>query len=300
MLLRHLRYLLAVADHGNFTRAAQALHVSQPTLSQQIKQLEDSLGSELLDRSSRVVQPTDTGLAYIEYARRVLRELEAGKRAIHDVQDLTRGTLRLAMTPTFMAYLVGPLIKDFLALYPNIHFEVFELSMVDIEAGLADDSLDIAIAFTDVWNTDIDCSPLFEEKLALMVGRDHPFYERKEPLPLSELDQVPLALLTGSFITRTCINDYCLAHGVRPKVIIEANSVNAILEIVRHAAVATILPEETATEDRTLRKIEFVEAAPQRTAALLRRKNSYQSVVSVEFEKLVRARLSNGEGDGEG
>jgi LysR family transcriptional regulator, cyn operon transcriptional activator len=292
MLLRHLRYLLAVADHGNFTRAAQALHVSQPTLSQQIKQLEDSLGTELLDRSARVVQPTDSGAAYIEYARRVLRELEAGKRAIHDVKDLSRGTLRLAMTPTFMAYLAGPLVRDFIALYPNIHFEVFELSMVDIEAGLADDSLDIAIAFTEVWNPDIDWSPLFIEKLGLMVGRDHPMYERKAPLSLAELASVPLALLTANFITRTCIDDYCVDHGINPTVVMEANSVNAILEIVRHAGVATILPEATATEDRTLRKIEFVEAPPERTAALLRRKNSYQSTASVEFEKLVRAKLS--------
>ena len=70
MLLRHIRYLLAVADHGNFTRAAEALHVSQPTLSQQIRQFEESLGVPLLDRSGRSVRPTDAGEAYIRYARR--------------------------------------------------------------------------------------------------------------------------------------------------------------------------------------------------------------------------------------
>lgn len=86
MLLRHLRYLLAVADHGGFTRAAEALHVSQPTLSQQIRQLEESLGVNLFDRTSRSVKPTDAGEAYIECARRVLVELEAGKRALHDVR----------------------------------------------------------------------------------------------------------------------------------------------------------------------------------------------------------------------
>ena len=132
MLLRHLRYLLAVADHGGFTRAAEALHVSQPTLSQQIRQLEESLGVDLFDRTSRSVKPTDAGQAYIECARRVLVELEAGKRALHDVKDLSRGSLRLAMTPTFMAYLVGPLVRDYVARYPGIHLEIFELSMDDI------------------------------------------------------------------------------------------------------------------------------------------------------------------------
>lgn len=292
MQLRHLRYLLAVADHGNFTRAAQALHVSQPTLSQQIKQLEDLLGAELLDRSARTVQPTDSGSTYIEYVRRMLKEMEAGKRAIHDVKELSRGTLRLAMTPTFLAYLVGPLVSEFLALYPNIHFEIFELSMDDIEEGLADDTLDIAIAFSEVRNPDIEWSPLFVERLGLMVGRDHPLYGQREPVSLLELEQIPLALLTSNFITRVCIDDYFLNRGIKPNVILEANSVNAILEIVRHAGIATILPEATASKDGTLRELDFVETPPQRTAALLRRKSSYQSMASAEFEKLVRSKLS--------
>lgn len=88
MLLRHIRYLLAVAEHRNFTRAAEALHVSQPTLSQQIRQLEEALGTQLLDRTGRTVRATDAGAAYIGYARRALRELEAGERAVHDVRDL--------------------------------------------------------------------------------------------------------------------------------------------------------------------------------------------------------------------
>eukprot|EP01030_Chromulinospumella_sphaerica_P027286 gene27286-biopygen24576 len=101
MLLRHIRYLLAVAEHRNFTRAAEALHVSQPTLSQQIKQLEESLGAPLLDRSGRSVNLTDAGQAYVRFARLALQDLQAGTRAMHDVQDLSRGNLRLAMTPTF-------------------------------------------------------------------------------------------------------------------------------------------------------------------------------------------------------
>lgn len=292
MLLRHLRYLLAVAEHGNFTRASQALFVSQPTLSQQIRQLEESLGVELLDRSARTVRPTDAGVVYIEHARRVMRDLEAGKRAIHDVLDLSRGNLRLAMTPTFMAYLAGPLVRDFMALYPGIHLELFELSMADIEAGLADDSLDIAIAFTEVWNADIESSPLYEEKLALMVGSRHPLFARDTPLEPRELAHLPLALLTGNFITRTCIDDYLRTHDIAPTVVLEASSVNAILEIARHAGVATILPQATANEERMLRKIDFVGEPPRRSAALLKRKSSYQSVASKAFEALLREKVS--------
>jgi len=292
MLLRHLRYLLAVVDHGNFTRAAQALYVSQPTLSQQIKQLEESLGAELLDRGGRTVHTTDAGTVYVEYARRVLRDLEAGKRAIHDVKDLSRGNLRVAMTPTFMTYLAGPLVRDFLAKYPRIHLEVFELSMSDIEAGLAEDSLDIAIAFSEVWNPDIEWSALYTEKLALMVGQGHSLYEHQAPLTTVELATLPLALLTNTFITRTCIDDYLHAKGIKPKVVLEASSVNALLEIVRHAGLATVLPQATANDDRSIRKIDFADEAPQRTAALLKKRNTYQSTASIAFETLVRSTLS--------
>src|SRR5580704_13322948 len=113
MLLRHIRYFLAVAEHKNFTRAAEALHVSQPTLSQQIRQLEHTLRAPLLDRSGRTIVLTDAGVAYLGYARRALQDLEAGRRAIHDVQELSRGALRVAMTPTFTAYLVGRLVETF-------------------------------------------------------------------------------------------------------------------------------------------------------------------------------------------
>ncbi|MGJ7518494.1 transcriptional regulator CynR [Pseudomonas baetica] len=287
MLLRHLRYLLAVADNGGFTRAAEALHVSQPTLSQQIRQLEETLGVSLFDRTSRTVKPTDAGLAYIECARRVLVELEAGKRALHDVKDLSRGTLRLAMTPTFMAYLVGPLVRDYVARYPNIHLEVFELSMDDIETGLADDSLDIAIAFDQVRNADIESIPAFTETLGLMVGRAHPLYERQEALTTAEVARLEFALLTPDFVTRTCIDEYFAEERITPKVAIEVNSVNTLLEVIRHTAIATILPEAIATGERALCKIPLVRDAPKRGAALLRRKNNYHSAASVAFMDLV-------------
>lgn len=287
MLLRHLRYLLAVADHGGFTRAAEALHVSQPTLSQQIRQLEETLGVTLFDRTSRTVKPTDAGQAYIECARRVLVELAAGKRALHDVKDLSRGTLRLAMTPTFMAYLVGPLIRDYTAQYPNIHLEIFELSMDEIETGLADDSLDIAIAFDQVRNADIESIPAFVETLGLMVGRDHPLYECRTALSAQQVAQLEFALLTQNFVTRISIDEYFAKAQITPKVVIEVNSVNTLLEVIRHTAVATILPEPIATQDRALRKLLLAGNGPQRGASVLRRKNNYHSAASVAFMALM-------------
>ncbi|GAA3079124.1 hypothetical protein GCM10020000_75930 [Streptomyces olivoverticillatus] len=145
--LRHLRYLLAVAEHANFTRAAEDLHISQPTLSQQIKQLERAVGAQLLDRTGRTVRLTDAGETYVHYARRALRDLAAAERAVLDVADLSLGHLRLALTPTFTAYLVGPLAAELHTRHPGITLDVREMTQDRIEAGLLADEVDLGIAF---------------------------------------------------------------------------------------------------------------------------------------------------------
>lgn len=207
MELRHIRYLLAVADHGNFTRAAEALHISQPTLSQQIKQLERLLGVQLLDRSGRTVRPTDAGQVYAEHARNALRDLEAGERAVHDVQDLTRGHLRVAMTPTITAYLVGPLMDRFHRAHPKVTVAVTETTQDRLEEDLLADALDLGIAFSGTHTAGIDCTALFTEDLSLVVGADHALAAHAGPLPIGDLAAQPLALLSRDFATRAYIDE---------------------------------------------------------------------------------------------
>ena len=166
MLLRHIRYFLAVVEHQNFTRAAEALYVSQPALSQQIKQLEEILKVKLLDRSGRVIRATDAGEVYIHYARKALRELEEGRRAIHDVRNLSRGGLRLAMTPTLTSYLIGSLIERFNLQYPGITLDIYEMPLEAIESALLEDKVDLGIAFSEVRSSEVDCEVLFTEHLS--------------------------------------------------------------------------------------------------------------------------------------
>jgi len=288
MLLRHIRYLLAVVEHGNFTRAAEALYVSQPTLSQQIKQMEEGLGVQLLDRTGRTVRATDAGEAYIAYARKALRELEAGERAIHDVRDLTRGTLRLAMTPTFTSYLVGPLIARFNARYPGIALHINEMPLDTIESALAADEVDLGIAFSNVRSAEIESHPLFVEKLSVVVGIHHPFARRSAPITPNDLEQAPLALLTTDFATRTYVDAYLQKQGISPKIVIEANTINAIVEIIRRGSIATILPDPITRENDALREIQLRPALPHRTVALLRRKGGYQNAASLAFAELAK------------
>jgi len=284
MLLRHIRYFLAVTEHRNFTRAAEALHVSQPTLSQQIRQLEDALGAQLLDRSGRSIRLTDAGKAYAQYARRALQDLDAGKRAIHDARDLTHGDLRLAMTPTFTAYLMGPLVARFNANYPGIDLTVMELNQDRIEALLAQDDLDIGIGFMDARSVDIESQAWFVETLALVVGKQHPYARRRRPLSLREFEKEPRVLLSGDFATRGHIDRHCQERGINPHIAIEANSVSGIIEMVQHSdRLATVLPEAVAHHHDGLCPVKVSDAMARRTVALLQRKGAYRTAACRAF-----------------
>ncbi|WP_329570589.1 transcriptional regulator CynR [Kitasatospora sp. NBC_01266] len=295
MELRHLRYLLAVAEHASFTRAAEALRVSQPTLSQQIKQLERQLGVQLLDRTGRTVRLTDAGQSYAHYARLALQDLAAAERSVLDVQDLTRGTLRLAATPTPTAYLIGPLTAEFHLRYPEITLEIQELTQDQLESALLDDRLDLGIAFSGEHLPQLAAQPLFSETLGLVVGAAHPYARRRDPLPVADLHSHRLALLSPDFATRRHIDRYFAEHGCRPQVSVEANTITALTELVRRTALATVLPEAITREHPDLHPVRLDPALPARTVTLLRRDTAYQSAAARAFTALATRPAAGGE-----
>ncbi|CAN7701183.1 transcriptional regulator CynR [Caballeronia sp. LjRoot29] len=295
MLLRHIRYLIAVAEHGNFTRAAETLRVSQPALSQQIRQLESRLGRQLFDRTGRMVRLTDFGSAYIVYARRALLDLDAGRRALGDVRDLSCGQVRVAVTPTFTEYLVGPLIGRFRTLYPAISVELSESPLEAVEAALNNDQIDIGIGFSDVRSDDIDVEPLFGERLTLVAGGAHPLARSSITVVPNQLADIPLALLTGNFVSRRYVDDYFLAHRIKPTIALQANSISAVLKLIRRGEIAAILPSAMQHEHPDLSYVPLDPPFPVRTAALLRRRHAYHTVASITFCALLREMLLTGE-----
>ncbi|MEV7117074.1 transcriptional regulator CynR [Kitasatospora griseola] len=291
--LRHLRYLLAVAEQGNFTRAAEDLHISQPTLSQQIKQLEKTVGVQLLDRTGRTVQLTDAGVVYTEHARRALRDLAAAERAVHDVQDLTRGHLRLGVTPTFTAYLIGPLTAELHTRHPGVGLTLTETTQDRIETALLADDLDLGIAFAGTHLPGLSGTALFTETLSLVTGAERA-RTMPDPLPVAALQREQLALLTGDFATRGHIDEYFVQHRTTPRISVEANSIQALTEIVRRTDLATVLPDAVTDDHPHLAPVPLDPPLPTRTVTLLHREGAYRSAASRAFTRLthdlVRAR----------
>lgn len=287
---RSLRYLLAVAEHHSFTRAAESLYVSQPTLSQQIKQLEESLDTRLLDRSGRSVALTDAGEVYIGYARRALGELDAGKRAIQELQDLSRGSLSLGMTP-ITDYLAAPLIDRFNKHYPGISVGTYEMPQDDIESGILSGNIDIGIAFTNTLTVAasyeyIETQHLFIEPLNLAVGSSHKYARLQAPINHHTLENEPLALLNTDFALRRHIDLYCLEHDIKPQIAIETNSLSTIIEVLRLGRLATILPNTIACQQNEIHPVMLIPELPHHTITLVSRKDSYKSPASLAFKGL--------------
>ena len=287
---RSIRYLLAVAEHHSFTRAAEVLYVSQPTLSQQIKQLEDLLNVQLLDRSGRTVRLTAAGEVYLHHARRALGELDAGKRAIHELQDLSRGSLRLGMTP-ITDYLAIPLLNHFNARYPGITVSTLEMPQNDIKVALAEDQVDIGIAFSSTLTTEecsdeIDSHILFIETLSLAFGKNHPLAGQQGPLSKHALEQESLVLFNPVYALRRHIDRYCLEHGITPRIAMEATSLSVILEIIRLGRLATILPDTIACAQHGLHSISLLPELPHHTISLICRKDANKSPACLAFEEL--------------
>lgn len=287
---RCLQYLLAIAEHGSFTRAAESLHVSQPSLSQQIKQLEDSLQSLLLDRSGRNVKLTAAGEIYLLHARRAWGELDAGLRAIHDMQDLSRGSLRLGWNP-ITDYLTCSLLVKFNSLYPGITLSTLEMPQDDIEAAVAEDRIDVGITFRRPFSpegksSEIQTTMLFEESLCLAVGNGHPRAGQKKALSAREFAKESLVLLNPDFALRRHIDAYCLEQTIAPRIAMETNSLSVIIEMIQVGPLATVLPQSIVRTQCGLYAIGLSPEMPHKAITMITRNGGYKSPACLAFSAL--------------
>jgi LysR family cyn operon transcriptional activator len=278
MEFRHLRYFLAVADALHFTKAAEGLHLSQPALSAQVKQLEQEVGVPLFDRLGRSVQLTRAGTIFREHAGRALREMELAQAAIAEEEGLQRGALTIGVVQTVNAYLIPEIVARFSTLHPQVSLKLDELSGPDIEAGVGSGSLDMGIGFVPVTSDRIESRSLFEEDFVLIASPRHRLAKRRQ-LALSALADESLILLPGIFCTRRLLDASFARVGVQPKVIVEMNSVEGIMATVLTSKLATVLPRLSLGIGRhnVLRGIPLKNPTPRRGVGLLWKKGGYRS-----------------------
>lgn len=287
MELRQLRYFLSVAETQHLTQSAQALFVTQSTLSHGLRQLEDELGVQLFDRVGRGLKLSQAGAAFKTYAGRALQELEAGRMALAEITGLRAGTLTVGVIPTFLTSLVPSAVALFSSRYPGIQVAIRDLRADPIEELLLAGQLDLGISFYPTERDDIETEALFTEQLQLLVNPTHRL-ARRRGIALRTLKDTPLALLPRSFGTRRLLDQAFKAAGLAPTVRVEMESVEALIAACRSGELATIVPERAARQAPQLHTIALTDPTPVRHAGILWRKGASRSAAAQAFVALLR------------
>jgi LysR family cyn operon transcriptional activator len=281
MELRHLRYFLAVADTRSFTRAAERLHVTQPTLSHQVKQLEQMVGTVLFERSTKDVELTAAGRLFKPYCERILKEIDSSALAISELEGLMRGTLRMAVFHSFSHSMLPPIMSEFALRYPGVHVTARLVPRFDMERDLINAELDMAVAY-------ISDDRLFDEELVLVVGSKHQ-HARRKAMPMRELAKLPLVLLTPEFGARQFVDRFLAESNLRPHVVLEMNAIEPILATIRDSGLASVLSAGAIVDPTGLQIVRLTDPAPKRTVGILWRRNGHRSAAALRMAEMIKA-----------
>jgi LysR family cyn operon transcriptional activator len=288
MELRHLRYFLAVADARSFTRAAERLHVTQPTLSHQIKQLETMVGTLLFERGSKEIDLTAAGRLFKPHCERVLKEIESSELAISELEGLMRGNLRMAVFHSFSHSMLPPILSEFALRYPGVHVTARLVPRMDMERDLINGELDLAVAYIADDNDQIVADRLFDEELVLVVGAKHSHAGRKS-MPMRDLAALPLVLLTPEFGARQFVDRFFAEAGLKPHVMLEMNAIEPIMAIIRDSRLAGVLSAGAIVDPTGLRTIQLIDPAPRRSVGILWRRNGHRSAAARAMADMIHA-----------
>lgn len=277
MNIRDLRYLVALADLGHFGRAAEACHVSQPTLSTQLKKLEDELGVVLVERAPRRVMLTPAGRDIADRARGILNEVEQLREAARRATDPEAGSVRLGLFPTLGPYLLPHVVPRLRERFPRLELLLVEEKTEVIVRMLREGRLDAGVLALPLHDDQFHIEPLFEEPFVLAVPRQHPLAGHSR-LRLADLAHESLLLLEDGHCLRDQALDVCQLAGAEEKTGFRATSLETLRQMVAANVGITLLPtlavQPPVAASESLSLLSFSDAQPSRRIAMVWRRSS--------------------------
>lgn len=277
MNIRALQYFVKLAELKHFSKAASACFVSQPTLSTQIRKLEDELGVSLVERAPRHIMLTPIGEDIAHRAKHVLRDIEHLKDAARRSKDPETGTIKLGIFPTLAPYLLPHVIPVVCKRYPELRLQLAEEKTEDILNMLDQGRLDAGLLALPVEEHGMDMEILFEEPFVTAMPSSHPLTE-KQNISLKDLEGEELLLLEEGHCLRQHALAVCALAGARERVDFQATSMETLRQMVAANAGVTLMPVLSvkppipSTDNIDLRP--FESPAPSRTIALVWRRSS--------------------------
>ena len=293
MELRHLRYFKVVAELQHFHKAAEKLHITQPALSNQIKQLEEELQSKLFERVGRGVKLSENGALVLSSAIKILNEVTLLKEAISERESGRAGSLKIGVLQSINSLYLRSLVAEFDRNNPNISLQIEELTNYKIEQKITSGDLDIGIGFILQKDyPEIDCERLFDENWKLILSPSHA--NLANDIMAGKPHSLKAILLSDYFETRRIVDNYFADNQIKYTNVTEVNTISSILDLVEGGASFSILPEAFSAlkAQYRLEIRDLNPPIPPRTIGLLIAKNRSRKKTVEKFCALVRNQLS--------
>lgn len=288
MELQQLRYFSALARLGNFTRAAESCHVSQPTLSQQIAKLEQELGQSLFERGGRTTVLSEAGRAVLERVEHAIALLDEARESIQATSHTQR--LIVAAIPTVAPYLLPKVLVNFRKQHPSAQLVVNESTTDECLAQLTAGQLDMAVLALPVPGDHIATETLFVEELKLVLPADHRL-ATKAQVRLKDLKEEPFISLHEAHCLTGQAMAFCARHAIAPLVTAQLHQIGTVLELVRLGQGVSLIPAMAADLDRDTGRVyrSISGERPTRTIGVAWSKLRFRSPLFADFISALKA-----------
>jgi len=271
MEVHQLRYVCAIADTGNFSRAAERCQITQPSLSQQVRKLEEDLGAKLFDRLGRSVRLTEAGRAFLPHARAILDQMEVARTSVADKNADLRGSVAVGVIPTVAPYLLPAYTATFAKKYPDAKLRIVEETTAVLVEGLRDLSIDVAILALPLRYKDLELLPIRTEPLFAALRRGDP-RASAESLALKDLRGESFVMLRDGHCFRDLSIGACTHARVTPNIAFESGQFSSLLGMVAAGLGVSLIPEMAIDRNIGCRYVRLRDPQATRTivAAVLR------------------------------
>lgn len=288
MELHQLRYFVAVARLGNFSRAAEQCHVSQPSLSQQIQKLERRLGQRLLDRLGKHAVPTEAGRALFDRAVTILAAVDDAEREVKDF-DQEKGRLIVGAIPTIAPYLLPDTVREFASRHPSVDLILHEDLTGHLLAGAAAGELDMAVLALPVADDRLHKEVLFNEPLLLALPKGHRLCGKRK-ITLADVREERFVVLDEMHCLGKQILHFCRAEGCQ-RLMCRSAQLSTVLALVELGQGISLVPRMARPIQKQVTSVvfrELAEGAPSRTIAAVWHKGRYHSKAGKVFLEILR------------
>ena len=287
MELRHIRYFVALAESLSFTKAAWQMHVSQPTLSHQIKQLEEELGKKLVSRKDRRITLTAEGEAFLSHSVAVLAEIDSALVDISTPRRKSSGRVTIGALATLSVSVVPDSLAILFESHPGISVCIEEISSVaEIERRLMEESLDIGLVYPPLSGHGLAIETLYEEQAVLFVRRDHKLARRKK-IRLLDLHRQGVILPLGTEY-RQLLEGLLRSVGAQPDVVVELVGFGTVPKLVEKTGLAAIVAENAVSSGEAFRAIPIERPLPIRVPTMCSKRDRVQPAAVVAMETAIR------------